>query len=898
MTEKEEHAPPRLATLFLTYCLPRGPVRETVLGDLREMYQEMVASDTPAGRAVVWYWTQVLSVGVRYLIGRTTHRQLYRGLGTSHTSRVKRHSMASLVSDASSDVRFALRSFRRNPGFAAATVTILGIGVGAVSLMFSTFNAAVLRPLPFPEPRSLVWVWSNSELVTHNSISYLDYVDYRDGTDAFESLGAFTVFNQTRFITGSGAGMRVTAGRVSANLFATLGVSPQLGRTFLPEEEVTGADAVVILSHGLWLRRFGADPAALGSTIGLEGEPVTVVGVMPAGFDFPTGVDLWIPLQRDARYAQGRGNNNFFAVGRLRDGVSIRQAQTQMAVVARNIADRNPDLKAGWSVSLVSLHERFFGSARDTLLILIGIISLVPLVACANVASLFMARSVTRRTELASRLALGASRSRLIRQLVTEGAVMALAGGAVGLALAFLGGEALRAFAPAALPRLQTIGIDAAVVAFTLLASLLMVPLFAMVPAVRATDMRIAQTLRTGGRPGTANQPSGFRNSLVVAQVALSVILMVASGLLLRSYNELQKEDLGFQVEGLLYSRVTLPAFKYETFAEVQQVWDELHQRLMAVPGVLSVGAIDRPPISGAGPTNDLWAAERPPVSAADRLEATRRFADETYFDVTRIPLKAGRVFETTDGQGDHLVTVLNEACARQYFPGEDPIGRTLIFDYDVVRELEVIGVVGDVRELGPGMTAPATFYLPAQWSPRLNMHILVRTQSDQLEIASALTGTIEEVDRDIPVPSVQTMETRISSSLFQPKFRSVLVGLFALTGLILSAIGLYGVLAFLVRSRTHEIGIRLALGSGAKRAAGLVLRQGTLLVGLGLLLGITGAMAGSRVIRSWIFGISALDLGTYCGVCVILVAVAAVACVPPTLKAVRLDPTEVLNAE
>jgi putative ABC transport system permease protein len=693
---KEEPAPPRLATILLTYCLPPGTVRETVVGDLREMYQELLTSATPAGRAALWYWMQVLVVGVRYLFRRTVHRKLYRGLVRSHTSPVKRHSIASLVSDASSDVRFAFRSFRRNPGFAAATVTILGIGIGAVSLMFSTFNAAVLRPLPFPEPDRLVWVWSNSERVTRNSISYLDFVDYRDGTDAFESLGAFTVFNQTRFVTGSGAGLRVTAGRVSANLFATLGVPPQLGRTFLPEEEVIGADAVVIVSHGFWQRRYGADPTALGSTIGLEGQPAEIVGVMPAGFDFPTGVDLWIPLQRDAMYAQGRGNNNFYAVGRLRDGISIRQAQTQMAVIAQNIADLNPDLKAGWSVSLVSLHERFFGSARDTLLILIGIISLVPLVACANVASLFMARSVARRTELASRLALGASRSRLIRQLVTEGSVMALGGGAVGLSLALFGNEALRAFAPAALPRMQTIGIDAAVVSFTLAASLLTVPLFAMVPAMRATDMKIADTLRAGSRSGTTNRRSGFRNSLVVAQVALSVILMVASGLLLRSYVELQQEDPGFQVEGLLYSRVTLPSFKYETFGEVQQVWVELHQRLMAVPGVLSVGAIDRPPISGAGPTNDLWAAERPPISAADRVEATRRFVDETYFDATRIPLKAGRVFETTDGRGDHLVTVLNEACARQYFPGEDPIGRTLIFDYDVLRELEVIGVVDD----------------------------------------------------------------------------------------------------------------------------------------------------------------------------------------------------------
>jgi len=897
-TEEHEPAPPRLATAFLTYCLPPGPVRETVVGDMREIYVETVMLTRSPRRAALWYWAHALLVGARYLVRRVLYHRLYRRLGKHSQRLVSETYGSSLVGDAWSDLRFALRSSRRGPGFAVAAVMILGIGIGAVSLMFSTFNVAVLQPLPFPEPDRLVWVWSNSEQVTQNSISYSDYVDYRDGTDAFESLGAFTVFNQTLFVTGTDEGERVTAGRVSANLFPTLGVPPQLGRTFLPEEEVTGRDAVVILGHGFWQRRYGGDPAAVGSAIGLEGETVEIVGVMPAGFDFPAGVDLWIPLQRDEGYAQGRGNNNFYAVGRLRHGVSIWQAETQMAFIARSIADAHPDVKAGWWVSLVSLHERFFGSAKDTLLILVAIISLVPLVACANVASLFMARSVTRRVELASRLALGASRSRLVRQLVTEGLLVALGGGAVGLAFAYAGGEALRSFAPAALPRLQAICIDAGVAGFTLLVSLLMVPLFAVVPALRATDMMIADTLRTGSRPGTTSLRSGFRNTLVVAQVGLSLMLMVASGLLVRSFLELQAEDPGFQTEDLLYARVTLPSFKYETFEEVAVVWDELLGRLAAIPGVRAIGAVDRPPISGEGPTNDVWAAERPPVTAADRVSATRRFATEGYFQAARVPLLAGRVFETSDGGGDRLVTVVNQTFARRYFPGEDPLGKTLVFDYDVMRELEVVGVVGDVRELGPGTTTPATFYLPGGWRPRLNMHVLVRMQSDQLDLAGALRAVIQQVDPDIPVPSVQTMDARLSDALFQPKFRSVLVGLFALTGLVLSSIGLYGVLACFVRTRTHEIGIRLALGSGANRAAGLVLKQGMYLVGLGILIGMVGAVAVSRVIRGWIYGISAVDIGTYCGVCFILVAVAAVACLPPTLRAVRLDPVRVLNTE
>jgi putative ABC transport system permease protein len=529
---------------------------------------------------------------------------------------------------------------------------------------------------------------------------------------------------------------------------------------------------------------------------------------------------------------------------------------------------------------------------------LIGIISLVPLVACANVASLFMARAATRKTELASRLALGASRARVVRQLLSESLVVALGGGAVGLALAYGGGEALRSFAPAALPRLDSIGVDGNVLAFTLGASLLMLPLFGIVPALRATDMEIAETLKVGGGRGTSDRRSGFRSGLVVAQVSLSLMLMLASGLLVRSFLNLQNAHPGFQADNVLSFRTVLPYFKYDTEEEIEHVWDDLHDRLRAVPGVTAVGSIDWPPVSGSAPSNELWAAGRPPADAAEAMGGTRRFATEGFFDVVRIPLLAGRVFDATDGRNAPAVTVINETLAQQFFPGEDPLGKTLVFDWGTLVNLEVIGVSADVAELGVGSNPIPIFYLPARWSPRVNMHFLVRTQGDPLESARALRQAVADVDRDIPISSIQTVEARLSDSLFQPKFRSAVVGLFALVALILSSIGLYGVLACFVRQRGHEISIRLALGAGTGGVMALVLMRGLALVGGGVLIGVAGGLIGSRLIESVLFGIGTADPLTYVGVSASLVVVAFVACIVPGLRAVRQDPAEVLKAE
>lgn len=805
------------------------------------------------------------------------------------------------MTDPWNGIRYAFRSLSRSPGFTVASVLVLGIGVGAVSLMFSTFNTVVLQPLPFREPGRLVWLWSLTPVGDQNSTSFLDYQDFRYRTDAFESLAAYMLFSQAQILTGGDEAERVNVYRVTANLFSTLGTAPQLGRAFRPDEEQTGQDQVVILSQPFWQRRYGGDPAAVGSRLVLDGRSVEIVGVMPRRFDYPAGTDLWLPAQRAAGYASGRGNNNFFVLGRLRDGVSIEQAQAQLDGVARSIADAYPDSKQGWGVRVVSLHERYFGSARASILTLMAIVSLVPLVACANVASLFLARALGRRAELATRLALGASRGTLIRQLITESLVVALAGGAVGLVLAYQGGGVLRVLAPAALPRLDAIRVDGTVLAFTLIVSLMLVPLFGILPALRGTDLGIAEELRAGSGRVVGERRSGVRRTLVVAQVALSVILLFESGLLLKSFLNLQRVDPGFQPDSLLSFQVQLPVYRYESPSQLQQAWDAVRQRLGALPGVRAVGAIDRLPFVGSGPWNEVWAKERPPASIASARGATRRFATEGFFAAMGIAVRAGRVFEPADSRGDVLVTVINETLAREFFPGEDPVGRSLILPWDdPPLDLQVVGVAADVSELGAGADPTPTFYLPVGLTRQPTLSMLVRSTGDPLALVAVVRQALREVDPDIPMSQVTTMSARLASTLTQPRFRVTLVASFALVSLILSAIGLYGVLEYFVRQRSREIGIRLTLGAGRGTVRRLVLVRGMRLVAWGCAIGTVAGLVAARAISSqdWLFEVGSADPVMLAGVIICLVLVALVACLVPAHRAARMNPAEVMRAE
>jgi putative ABC transport system permease protein len=896
-------APPRIAQALLAVCLPRGMVRDTVVGDLHEAYCSIAERD-PTDRALrlrarLWYWSQLPSVCLRYLARRVARILGSRAIASARTATGSKPPRGFIMKDSWNDIRFASRSFRRSPGFTLASVLVLAIGIGAVTLMFSLLNSVVLRPLPFEDPGELVWISSMNQArgVTSNSTAALDYWDYREQSDALESVAALLVFTPQAIITGRDEPERVPSTIVSYNFFATLGIAPQLGRSFLLEEERTGEQNVVVISDGFWQRRLGGDRTAVGASLTINGEPYQVVGVMPQGFNFPNDVDLWFPMQSRVGFTQSRGNNNFNLIGRLAEGVPIEQAQGQLQMIAQRIAEAYPGTNEGWSVQLQSLHERFFAGARSVLLVMLGLVSLVLLIACANVASLALARATTRVSEIAVRFSLGAARGRVIRLLLTESLFVALLGGAVGLALALVGMDALKSLGPATLPRLQELGLDARVLGFAFVLSLITSVLFGVVPALRGTRLSLSDALRVGGVRGSSPAKSGFRNALVITQVALSLMLLIASGLLVRSYSRLQSVDPGFQPQRLLQADVQLPSWKYRSNEEIELAWSLITERVAAIPGVVSVGAIDQQPIRSGGTWNTVYPADRPPASDADRNQSAgdRRMISENYFATMGIPILSGRDFSALDGPNSTLVMIIGQTMAQRFFPDQDPLGNQIVLwgtNWDVV------GVAGDVREFGLAADIPNVFYIPARQVGPPRLQFMVRTAGDPTDMAPALREAVWEVDREIPISRFQDMETRIANSLSQPRFRMILVALFAMVAVILAATGLYGVLAYFVRQRTRELGIRVAMGAAPPSIIGLVVRKGMSLVLIGIAAGIAGAFVGARVVSSLLFGVSATDAVTYAGVSLSLVAVGLIACVVPALRAVNVDPQEVLRVE
>ncbi len=799
------------------------------------------------------------------------------------------------MSDLFGDLRYALRAFRRSPLHAALTVLILGVGIGAVTLMFSAINASVLRPLPFPEPDRLVWGWKASDAIPQNSLSYDDFRDYREGVSVFEELGAFYVFNPQLFVTGTHEAERVLSSFVTPNFFNTLGVPPALGRSFLPEEAVLGGPAVAILSHTYWQGRLGGDESIIGQTLTMDGTPTEIVGVTAAGFQFRGAVQIWLPAQEGAGYTLGRGNNNFFFVGRLADGVTLERAQAQIDAVGLSIREANPDF-ANWYHWLQPLHDVFFGNIRGILFILFGIVSLVPLLACANVASLSLARATTRNTELATRLALGAARGRVLRQLMVENVLLALVGGALGLALTVGGGILLRSLGPATLPRLDQIGVDGPVMVFSLLASLLAAPLFGVIPALRGTDLDLAQALRFGGRGGGEGK-SRMRSILVVAQVALSMTLLISSGLLFRSFQSLQEVDPGFRAESLLTAGIQLPDYKFANPQELGLAWSRTLDQIRAIPGVEDAAAADWLPVtSGGGPWNSLFRSDRPLEEGDEGTPASRKFASVGYFETLGVPMMAGRTFTRDDTPDTPPVMVLSESLAGVLFPDESPLGRAVTL-WDL--SFEVVGVSARVDESGLGAIGRPTFFISSGQFPRASLQLLVRTSGDDpLSTVSVLREVVRGQDADIALTDIQTMEARVAGTLSQPRFRTTLVGAFALAGLLLAAFGLYGVLAFLVTRRRHEIGIRMAVGAGSGNIVGLILRHGVTLVGAGAALGVVGGGIASISLRSLLFGVSLADPITVGGSSLILFVVAIAASILPAWKAVKVDPLDSLRAE
>jgi putative ABC transport system permease protein len=794
------------------------------------------------------------------------------------------------------DVRFALRMLRRSPGFAATVILISAVGIGGVAVMFSVLWGVALRPLPFGDPDRLVWAQATTAAGRPNSLSGMDYFDYRDQCNAFESLAARSVWQPGRVVTGKGEPERVPSIKVSKNFFHTLGIPPFLGRSFAAAEEVAGGPNVVVVSYGFWQRKLSARPDIIGTPISIDDAAYTIVGVMPDNFDYPAEVELWFPMQRGGGEESGRGNNNFLMIGRLAEGATLARAQSQMEVVAARISAAFPREKGGWSVRLTPLDEQFFGPVRPAMFILMGATALVLLIVCANLSSLLLARILSRRGELAVRLSLGASAMAVTRQLLMESLVLVTAGAAVGVGLAGFGIRAVKALGPGDLPRLDSIGLDAHVLWVATAAAVLTALLAGVAPALQGTRLDLLSNLRESGRTTEGRGHLRSRRLLVATQLALSLVLLVVTGLLLRSMMRLQQVDPGLEAEGLLTVDVQIPG--PDTERQSQRYFHVL-ERIRALPGVVSAAGADQLPFFG-GPWNGVHRADRPPRTSSDFLPATRRMVTEGFFGTMGIPLLAGRTFSPSDRRDSPRVTVVSRSLAEQLFPNENPVGRILVLPWGPGIPLEIIGVAGDVRDFGLASDFRPAFYLTFRQVPGApeSLRLVIRSKGRPAALVSSVRQAIREMEQDAPLYRVSSMDKWVSDSTTRQRFSSFLLGTFAGVATLLAAVGLFGLMSYVVAQRRHEIGIRLALGAPAGSVRNLIFRQGFALALAGTVVGIPCALAAARMLGTQLYAISPTDGLTFAVAPLVLIAAALAASLAPALHATRINCVEALKAE
>jgi len=806
---------------------------------------------------------------------------------------------APLVRDFAQDVRFALRALRRQPGFVVAALLTLALGIGANVVMFSVVNLALFRALPFADSDRLVLgrtQWPGGNIGW--TVSAPDYYDVRDQSRSFESLEALTPFTRDFTVTGGGEPERIAGAWVSPGLFRTLGVSPLVGREFRPEEGEPGGERVVILSHDFWQRRYGGDAGVIGSAMNVEGAPMTVVGVMPAGFEFVVNVDAWAPMVRGEAFSTARQFHNWLLVGRMRSGATLAEAQSEVDVIMRRLADAYPESNRDKGLVLSEMQEAFAEFFRPTLLMLMGAIVLVLLIACGNVASLLLARGSGRRTEMAMRSALGAGGGRLVRQLLTESAVLGLAAGLLGTVVALSLQRSLVASTPLTRLGLRAAGLQPEILLFAVALSVATVLVFGLVPALAAGRVDPAEDLKAGARSVAPGGRARFRNVLVVAQVALSVVLLVGAGLLLRSFVQLRGVDPGFVSENVLTADIGLPRAKYDDDESRLRFFTELQDRVGATPGVLGVGLISRLPIRDPGGNIAAWDPANPPADASEWRLAYARMVMPGYFEAMGIPMREGRDFMAIDAGGPSVM-VISEAMARTIFPDQSPLGRQVAIDTgDEPARFEVVGVVGDVQVSSLSGDVSMVMYIPyAQWSEAA-MRLAVRTSGDPRAIVELLRATLRDMDPDIPLAGVATMDEVLSRSVsFQRTVMSAL-GLFAGVALFLASLGLYGVLAYYVAQRNREIGIRMAMGATGRDVFKMVLSRGFVLVGIGLIIGMGAAVGAGRLIRTLLFQVEASDPTTLVSISVFFVLVALLACLIPAWRAWRIDPVVAFRSE
>jgi putative ABC transport system permease protein len=797
------------------------------------------------------------------------------------------------------DFRFAARLLRKSPGFTAIAVAAIALGIGANTAIFSVVNGVLLKSLPYRDPDGIVMVWERNlprDRKT-NSVGPANFLAWRDENHVFEQIAASTPSFGVN-LTGAGDPVEVRTQLVNAEFFSILGVNAELGRPFTREEDEKDAD-VVVISHRLWQQRLKAQDI-IGKSITLNGRSQTVVGVMPAGFYFrDRTIDVWEPIGFTAASRQPRGRS-LAPIARLKPGVSVAQAQAEMDTIMARLTARWPEFDTGWGVNVRPIEDEITGDVKPALIILLGAVGFVLLIACANVANLLLARATARQRELAVRSALGASRIRLVRQMLAESLLLAVAGGIAGLALAWSGVRLLTTVLgdQVAFPRIDAIGLDARVLAFTAAVALVSGIIFGFAPALTSAAINLTTALKDGGRSGSSGRTGKLRSAFVVVEVALALVLLVGAGLLLRSFARVLSANPGFSADHVMTAQLTLPAAKYDGLAKRAQFFDSLLQRVRLLPGVTSAATVSFLPMNGLGSATSFEVVGQPKPAPGQGPSATIKVIDGDYFSVLGIPLVRGRLFTDRELQTENHSAIISETLARKFFPNQDPIGQHLLVSWNGEGADEIVGVVGDTKMVTMEDEVSPAIYFPYSRTPYTSNTIVVRTASDPLLVASPLVEAVHQIDPDLPVSNLRSMEDVIARSMAQRRVVMVLLAVFAAVALLLATVGIYGVMSYMVSQRTQEIGIRMALGADRSGVVMMVLRQALGLAAAGLAAGLLAAAGLTGLLRTMLFDVKPGDPVTFIGVVTVLLAVAAIATAVPALRATRIDPLTALKAE
>ena len=804
------------------------------------------------------------------------------------------------------DLRYGMRMLIKNPGFTIVAVITMALGIGANTALFSVVNGVLLKSLPFKDPDRLVFAMETNAKFPPPGIgsSTLNYRDWKEQNHSFETLSARTGFIAN--LTSSDQPERIQGEKVTWDYFTTLGVAPLTGRTFTADEDRPGGEPVILLSEGLWRRRFGSDAGIVGQTVPINGQAATVIGIMPN--DYRPNIEFWMPLAISYQNAD-RNLHNIQVVGRLAPGVTQEAAQTEMSAIAQRLAEQYPDLNTGWGVAVIPYQSLVTFNVRWALLVLLAAVGVVLLIACANVANLLLARAASREKEIAIRLAMGATRGRLIRQVLTESVLISLIGGMVGVLIALWSTQALISLNPQGIPRSGEIGVDGRVLVFALLASVAAGILFGLVPAWQSSRANVNETLKESGKSTTGHaRGHRLRSALVVVQIGFAFMLLVCAGLLIKSFAQLQRVSVGFNQQHLLTLQVTLPPAQYSKPSDVLGFYREAGERLAALPGVIAAAGISNVPLAGGGPQFIFSVEGRPLPTPADAPIASYRIVTGDYFATMNIPLIQGRTFTDADKEDSLQVVAVNQNMAEMMWPGEDPVGKRLTVGVPLPGDkpdyATVVGVVGNVKHTSIAGETGMQIYQPVTQTPFLGlgfgrtMNFILRTQLEPTTLTESARAVIAGLNPRLPVANIKTMETIISESVAANRFNMSLFGLFAVIAMSLTIVGVFGVMNYAVTQRTQEIGIRMALGAQPGQVRALILKQGLVLSAVGLGVGLGGALLVTRLLASLLFSVSATDPLILTAVALLLAAVALLTCYIPARRATKVDPIIALKHE